>query len=382
MTPEELLAEFDNYTFDYFMNQCLSRVPQGLDTREGAIIFDAIAPAAWSFTEIALNVKNVLLNTYTQTAQGVFLDYRAQEKGLTRTPATFSEVKATFTDPDGKPFNVATGLRFSSIGDTAIYYEVVSKIVDGQFTLRATQVGNAGNRYLGQILPVDNISGLGYATITAVTIPARDEETDDDLRGRILGDAGLVEYGGNIADYLKMVSIIGDVGATQIYPTWNGGGTVRVVILDNNFDAASTTLVAEVQNHLDPTGSGLAGNGYGLAPIGHTVTVAAPTKKVVNITMKVTTESGATYVDVTPSIQTALTDFFLNLRKKQWATVQNGRGYAMTIFAAQISAVVLAVTGVVNVTDLKLNGGAGDVVLKFNNTLQEVPLLGSVTVNG
>lgn len=380
MIPEQLLEEFDTYNFEYFMNKALSRVPEGLDTREGAIIYDALAPAAWSFTEMAQNVKNVFISTYTQTAQGEFLDRRAQEKGLSRIPATNSEVEAKFTDPSGQPFNVDLGLRFSSIGDNPVYYIVDEKITDGTYSLKASIAGDAGNRYTGQILPVDNISGLGYATITKVTITARDEETDDDLRARILADVGLTEYGGNVADYLQMVVEKGDVGAAQIYPTWNGGGTVRVVILDNQFNPASTSLISEVQETLDPKDS--SGNGYGLAPIGHTVTVAGPTSKVINISMKVSTEVGLTYVDVTPAIQTALNDFFLNMRKQQWATIQNGRSYALKVFIAQISAAILGVSGVVNVSDLTLNNAAKDITLTFSNTLQEVPILGSVTVNG
>lgn len=380
MIPEQLLEEFDTYNFEYFMNKALSRVPEGLDTREGAIIYDALAPAAWSFTEMAQNVKNVFISTYTQTAQGEFLDRRAQEKGLSRIPATNIEVEAKFTDPSGQPFNVDLGLRFSSIGDNPVYYIVDEKITDGTYSLKASIAGDAGNRYTGQILPVDNISGLGYATITKVTIPARDEETDDDLRARILADVGLTEYGGNVADYLQMVVEKGDVGAAQIYPTWNGGGTVRVVILDNQFNPASTSLISEVQETLDPKDS--SGNGYGLAPIGHTVTVAGPTSKVINISMKVSTEVGLTYVDVTPAIQTALNDFFLNMRKQQWATIQNGRSYALKVFIAQISAAILGVSGVVNVSDLTLNNAAKDITLTFSNTLQEVPILGSVTVNG
>ncbi|MDT2923048.1 hypothetical protein P7H94_14210, partial [Lactococcus lactis] len=78
----------------------------------------------------------------------------------------------------------------------------------------------------------------------------------------------------------------------------------------------------------------------------------------------------------------ALNDFFLNMRKQQWATIQNGRSYALTVFIAQISATILGVRGVVNVSYLTLNNAANDIVLAFSNTLQEVPILGSVTVNG
>ena len=380
MTPEELLSEFDTYNFDYFMNESLSRVPEGIDIREGSIIYDALAPAAWSFTEMALNIKNVLLNTYTQTAQGIFLDYRAQENGLVRLPATFGELKARFTDPNGIAFNPPIGTRFSTIGDETIYYEVSKKISDGIFSIVSTTAGSATSSYLGQILPIDNISGLGYAEIIDKLIPGRDVEDDEALRARILASVGTIEYGGNIADYLKIMSKYTNVGATQIYPTWKGGGTVKIVILNNDFDAASSTLVAQVQEDVDPGAD--SGNGYGFAPIGHTVTVAAPTIKTIEVSAKIATEPSKTAIGLTSTIENKLKEFFLDLRKKDWATLVNNRGYALTVFASQVSAAILDVDGVVNVSELKLNGQAGDVVIKLDNTTQEVPMLGRVTISG
>ena len=379
MKPEDLLAQLNTYNMDYFMNEALSRVPPNIDIREGSIIYDALAPACLLLTEMSQNISNVLINTYTQTATGVFLDYRAAEKGLARESATFSLVTATFKDTNNQVFNPDIGTRFSSIGTEPVYYDVTKKIMDGQFTLTAEISGNSGNRYVGQILPVDNISGLGYAEITEVTIPARDEETDDDLRSRILESYELTEYGGNVQDYISMVENLGNVGAAQVYPTWNGGGTVRVVVLDNQFNVPSEALVAEVQEALDPNPQG---DGYGLAPIGHTVTVAAPTAKSVDVSFTLTTESDMTVTDITPEITEKLQEYFLNLRTKEWAMVQNYQGYALTVYISQITAAIMSIEGVINVSELTLNGLEEDVVLKLDNELQEVPVLGKVIVNG
>ena len=52
------------------------------------------------------------------------------------------------------------------------------------------------------------------------------------------------------------------------------GGTVHIVITDSDdYGEASSTLVQSVQQTLDPEEN--AGEGYGLAPIGHVVSVAS-----------------------------------------------------------------------------------------------------------
>ena len=52
---------------------------------------------------------------------------------------------------------------------------------------------------------------------------------------------------------------------------WNGGGTVKLTIIASDFTAPSTELIRQVQTAIDPEQN--HGEGMGLAPIGHTVTV-------------------------------------------------------------------------------------------------------------
>lgn len=380
MTPNELLADIEKMGFDYFMQEALQRVPTGIDTREGSIIYDALAPASYNFAEIALQLHTILLETYTQTATGEFLDYRAAEKGIKRNPATFTEVKGKFTTPDGSNFDVELGTRFASVGVEPIYYKVNKRISEGVFTLNAEQSGNNANRYVGQILPVDNMNGLGYAEITSVEIPARDEETDDELRERLLSANDFIQYGGNVADYIDIMKNLDDVGAGQVYPTWDGGGTVRLVILNNEFLIPTQALIDEVQDAIDPRDN--RGNGYGIAPIGHLVTVAAPTPKTVNFDVGLDTNSNLTYVDVKPGVELAIKSYFNLLRREQWAELKGARHYSLTIYRSQLIAEILKVDGVVNVSTLNMNGSTNDINLVFDNKLQELPIVGEVVVHG
>ena len=222
MNPNDLANELEAQNYDYWLNLMLDNVPNDIDKREGSIIYDAVAPAAMVNAQQSLSLANIIRETYIKTAQGEFLDYRAFEHGTSRYEATNAEVKAKFNDDDGNPVNVEVGDRFASIAESPIFYTVIKSNGDGTAEMQAEEAGTSANSYLGQVLPVTPNDNLAWAEITEITIPARDEENDEHLRARLLNTNSWVAYGGNVADYLNMTSKINDVGATQVYPTWDG----------------------------------------------------------------------------------------------------------------------------------------------------------------
>ena len=381
MNPNELADELEAQNFDYWLNLMLDNVPDDIDKREGSIIYDAVAPAAMVNAQQSLSLANIIRETYIKTAQGEFLDYRAVEHGTSRYAATNTEVKAKFNDDDGNPVNVEVGDRFASIAESPIFYTVIKSNGDGTAEMQAEEAGTSANSYLGQILPVTPNDNLAWAEIIEITIPARDEENDDHLRARLLNTNSWVAYGGNVADYLDMTSKIHDVGATQVYPTWDGPGTVKLVILNNDLMPASQTLVKKVKEEIDPEES--TTQGYGLAPIDHRVTVVAPETFEVDITMNVTIADSANVDTIKANIKTSLEEFFKSLRK-DWSIVNPtvGRGYSMIIYRSKILSRVMMIEGVANATMPRLNGKDEDLQLVFNNTTSQLPVLGEVTING
>lgn len=381
MNPNDLANELEAQNYDYWLNLMLDNVPNDIDKREGSIIYDAVAPAAMVSAQQSLSLANILRETYIKTAQGEFLDYRAVEHGTSRYEATNAEVKTKFNDDDGNPVNVEVGDRFASIAESPIFYTVIKTNNDGTAEMQAEEAGTSANSYIGQVLPVTPNDNLTWAEITEVTIPARDEETDDHLRARLLNSNSWVAYGGNVADYLDMTSKISDVGATQVYPTWDGAGTVKLVILNNDLMPASSTLVKKVKEEIDPEES--TTQGYGLAPIDHRVTVTAPETFEVNIAMNVTIADSANADTIKANIKASLEEFFKSLRK-DWDTVNPtvGRGYSMTIYRSKILSRVMMIVGVANATMPRLNGKDEDLQLVFNNTTSQLPVLGEVTING
>lgn len=383
MSPNDLIEQLQEKNFDYWLNLMLSYVPENIDKREGSIIYDAVAPAAMTLAEQSLQLANIVKQTYVKTADDEYLDYRATEYGTARYPATYTKAlaRAVGDTEDGTVDNIRVGDRFASVQDEPVFYKVTYVNENETFVLTAETAGTGPNSYIGQVLPVTPNDRITYAEIIEVSAPARDTETDDHLRARLLAENRWLAYGGNVADYLDMTSKIHDVGATQVYPTWDGPGTVKLVILNNDLMPASQTLIKKVKEEIDPEES--TTQGYGLAPIDHRVTVTAPETFTVGITMNVTIADSANVDTIKTNIKTSLEDFFKSLRK-DWNTVNPtvGRGYSMTIYRSKILSRVMMLEGVANATMPRLNGKDEDLQLVFNNTTSQLPVLGEVTVNG
>lgn len=382
MNPETLATQLESQDFDYYMDKMLDRVPETTDQREGSIIYDALAPAASVMAEQALQMATIVRQTYTATAIGEFLDPRAIEHGTTRQTATATQALAKFTDSGGQPVtSVHVGDQFASLGDEPIFYHVQAINADLTGVLVADVVGTGPNSYRGQVLPVTPNDSLSWAEIIDVPVPARDAETDDHLRERLLSPDAYNAYGGNVADYQEMLSKIEDVGAGQIYPAWQGGGTVKLVIVNNDLRAASATLIKSVKETIDP--SDASGEGYGLAPIGHQVTVVAPIELAIDIATTVEVDSQITVATVQRQIESGIADYFKQ-RRTDWDNVDKttGRGYKLTIYRAQILTEIMKVAGVVNASLPRLNASDSDVVMVFNNDVSQLPVVGTVTLNG
>jgi len=366
------------------MEQALSQVPNTIDKRQGSIIYDALAPACYLLAYFYNTLRNIYRDTFAETATGEALDLRAAEQGITRRPATFAIKKGYFASANGRPMTIPLGARFSTISDINPITYVVTEayaengvIQPGYYQLKCEIAGTSGNEYSGTLINITHIPGLATATMLDLIIPARDEETDDELRARYFSTVNNKPFGGNLAQYDELLKGIDGVGEVQIYPVWNGGGTVKLSVIDAEYNIITNDFIATLQNMIDPTPQG---TGLGLAPIGHTVTVTTPTEKIIDITATVVLESGYTLGQVTPLIEEAIENYLLGLRKI-WGIPDDLNNYALTVYIARINAAVLGVAGVANITGTTINGLASDLTLIQDATTQELPVLGTVTIS-
>lgn len=370
------MIDFSQYTYANIRQQMLAQVPDTYDKRDTAPIPTALSPAAYVLAGFYITLNQVQQQAFVQTATGQALDYLAVLGGLTRYPASAAVRLGVFNA------DVPIGARFSTMnGSNSINFVVTSQVSGEvyQYQLKAETPGTIGNDYTGPILPITTIPGLTSAQITDILVPGDDTETDTELRARLITALTDKPFGGNIADYRQNILAIDGVGAVQVYPTWNGGGTVLCSVLGADYMPASEELVQNIQQAIDPPTQGM---GLGLAPIGAQVTIVAPTELTVNVTAKLTLSPGYSIEQVQSGVESAIEAYMLTVRQA-WAT-QVGTTtveYQANVYLARVTAAILTVTGVVNATNVQLNGEAADLTLTETGATQQVPVTGTVTLS-
>lgn len=372
------------YTFENLMEKAMSKVPDTVDKRQGSIIYDALAPACYELAEFYMELRKILQNTYVETATGQYLDYRVAEQGLFRDKPTYAIKKGVFVNNSDAPASVPVGTRFSTIADDeGINYYVLEPytdggtVVPGAYKLKCETLGTRGNDYSGNLLPLSNIQNLKSAIMTDLLTPAQDEETDDELRAEYFKKINQKSFGGNMAQYDEMLKGISGIGDVQIYPVWNGGGTVKCSIVDSQHNAVSNDFIQQVQNIVDPPTQGM---GLGQAPIGHTVTITTPDNFVVEVETTVSLKNGYSLAQLVPEIERVIGEYLLELRT-QWGVPTDIGVYSLSVYIARITATILNVPGVANVTNTLINESNQDINLQQDKMIQQLPVLGAVIIH-
>ena len=353
---------FENITFESIMEDALSRVPSTMDKREGSVIWDAIAPLAVEFVNHYIAMDTVLNETFADTASLFYLKKRAAERGVHQIAATNAVLQGEFTP---SALEIPIGSRFSC---DDLNYIVTEKVSDGVYKLTCESTGTEGNFHFGSLIPVDYIYGLETAELTEVLIPARNDEDVESLRERYFASITSQAYGGNIADYKEKTMSIDGVGGVKVTPVWNGGGTVKLTIIDDAFGVPSEERVELVQNAIDPVGH--SGEGVGLAPIGHVVTVVGANAKSIDVVTNITYQTNWNWDSTKSYIFKAVDEYFKELAKV-W---DENEGLIVRI--SQLESKILACEGVLDVQGTTLNGSSSNVSL----AVDEIPVRG--TVNG
>ncbi len=396
---------YEDTTYEAIRDRMLARVADKFDKREGSVIWDTHSPTAIELQILYLELDTILKEGYGDTASREFLVLRCKERGISPYPAAHAILKGVFA-----PANIDVSGRRFNIGE--MNYTVQEKIADGEYRVMCESPGIAGNQYMGSMIPMEYIKGLQSAQLTEILIPGEDEEDTEDLRKRYFDSFSESAFGGNRADYLEKVNAIPGVGRTKVTRVWNAdirpadmipkenvckwyesikdtapkevrdwleavfhaakekklttGGTVLLTILNSEFGRASETLVQAVQTAIDPEEG--AGDGYGLAPIGHVVKVESAKEKRIDIQSTLTFEEGYGWGNLQGLLEEAVCDYLLELRK-EWADSS-----CLIVRVSQVENRLLNVPGVVDVRGTSINGMSENLYLGE----YEIPVFGGV----
>ena len=352
-------------SYEALLERKLDMVDDRRDKRQGSLIYDALAPNAAETASFYADLEMLEDRTFGDTATGDDLPRRAAERGIARKGAVKATFYGSFLDEDGVEYPVEVGMRFFL---EEYYYVVLSREDDGRYVLECETAGACGNEYLGNLVPLETLTGLAEATLEELRTDGEDEEGDEELRKRYFASFDADAFGGNIADYKSKINALQNVGGVKVYPAWNGGGTVKLVIIDQGWRGPTETELAELQNQIDPESRG---EGYGIAPIGHQVTVNGVSEVTCDIAMALSLAEGAVQETVLEDIRERFEAYFEEMRKN-WAD-----STYLTVRISYLEARALEADGIVDISECSINGNRSNLILSAD----EVPVLGEIGVN-
>lgn len=354
---------YENQTYAALLADAKSFIGDGVQKGEGSLVFNALSVLAYELEKLYVQANYILNQTFADTADFEHLEKIAANRAIYRKAATAATVQIT-ADAE-----VPIGSRFSL---KSYNYEVTEELDNANHIYAAVceTAGSGANELLGVLTPISYISGLRTAEITAILVAGSDAESQEDLYERYLESFSTEAFAGNITAYNQAVRAMDGVGGSKVYPVWNGPGTVKVVVIGSDGRAVSQYLVTEIQEALLPT----SGTGYGLAPIDHTVTVESVEEVTVNVTTQITYVSGYSWETIGEEI-TEKIDTYLKSIAEAWTDGTADMG--SLVYVSRLEAAVLEVTGVLDITNTRLNGST------FNLSLDtdQIPVLGTVVAS-
>lgn len=354
---------YEDRTFENIMNEMLDTIEEeDVDKRPGSIIYDALALGAAKLAQAYRDMSNNMDLRFPDTATDDYLDKSIAWSGIGRNQATKSQIQVTFTDASATLFDIPLQARFT-IDDVS--FIAIEKIATGVYKLECETAGTIGNKYYGSVLPIDYIDGLSKATLNTVLINGTDKETDTSLYSRYQTRVSKPLTGDNKNQYEVWAREIAGVGKARTFPLWDGPGTVKVIIFDENMREPTTSLVQRVQDYIDPTQDG---QGEGAAGIGKIVTIVGVTEIPIDISLKVILAEGATIEQVRGQIEEGATQYLENLAESETDDL---------VRITRIGNLVLDVPPVRDYENLLINGQTANIQIPNDS----VAVLGTVTIS-
>lgn len=366
--PDFLASE----TYDVILTRLLARVPDDIDKAEGSYIYDALAAAATEMAQIKIDMSNFLKRGFAATTFEEYLDARCEEHGVFRRTAVKASGEVNITGTPGTIIPAGTVVATPAdlmLSVAAIEYETTADATipaGGSIavSLQAKVAGEGGNALANTI----NVLATYIAGVSAVNNPTaltggQNIENDITLLGRYLVKVRTPGTSGNIADYRNWALEVAGVGDVQVIPLWNGNGTVKVALIDEDKLPVGQAVVDAVQVHISPN----SGMGEGEAPIGATVTVVAATAVNINVTATVTRSGTKTLAEIKTAFESSLADYLKGIAFANDPTARYVR----------IGSQLLDAEGVRDYSNLQVNGGTANITI---NTGQ-VAVKGTVTLS-
>ena len=312
--------------------------------------------AAAQIQALEAQAEWVLGQSFPQTAAGVYLDRHGAMRGIVRQAPSRATGQLTFrlSNAQTGAVSVETGTVCMTEGTVRFRTMEPGTILAGEISVtvaaEAVEAGSSGNVGAGTV----HVLTACPVAVTAVTnekafTGGLSEETDEELRQRILDSFQRLPNGANAAWYELTACRHERVATAKAVGKARGAGTVDVYVSAPD-GIPSEKLLTELQTVFQKS-----------REIAVNVQVKAPTAATVNVAVTVKTAEGTDFAKVKTAVEADLAEQF------------NGKLLGRGVKLAELNSRIYALPGVEN---CHITAPAAD--LAANDTV--LPVLGTVTV--
>lgn len=235
-------------------NNFLDSLKNDLSKIEGSYNFDIASGVGTGLEQLYELLDYWEKQTFIDTAtEDKFIDKHCILFGVERRKASKAVGEITITGEPGFLVKAETIV----INRKGIKYKVTSQVyLNGKGTANTTieclQPGEIGNCAAGEINSFEIATTQLYAVTNQKEIKGGYEKEPNELLIQRAREKALQPaHSGNVNDYMQWAKEVDGVGNVYVIPTWNGGGTVKVLISDYNKEQASEELIKRVKERIE-----------------------------------------------------------------------------------------------------------------------------------
>lgn len=328
---------------------------------EGSFAMDIVNAAAVEYARIiAEKIDPIIDDVMIDTAQGYNLDRAALGfSGAHRNEAQKAVGLVKITGNTGIVINAGAvlistgGTRFIVKNDALIG---PSGVVDADIECEVP--GIIGNVPKNEITAFkDALNGVSSVINETETSGGVNRETDEAFRKRVIESKQRPITSGNANHYIFWAKEVPGILNAKVIPLANGNGTVRVIVLSNEYDVVDSVLISNVKKHIENN-----------RPVGAQVEVVSATPKIVNLDLNLVLAGGFEASSVKESIKSLILDYLKDIAFDD----------TKSLSYYKVGELIFKAPGVNDIAGYTLNGGKESLSI----ALQEFFKLGEVKVNG
>ncbi len=198
-----------------------------------------------------VNMEWLKRQMFASSAQGEYLDFHAQARGLERRKASCAAGSVIFSVSEAavSQINIPKGTVVATSTGTPLRFETTQEVfipagaTSVHAQIRSLETGRKNNVAAGKI----TVMVTPPASVEAVTNPdpcvsGTDTESDDSLRARIIESYKFASNGTNCAYYKTVSTQIEGVASAGVVPRGRGAGTVDVYVSGEGSEVSDEVL--------------------------------------------------------------------------------------------------------------------------------------------